>query len=656
MLLLGNFLEIASLCLLIYALAAVTVHLRAGRPAWLESACRATFAASVMVTVVSVLLVIGLLTRDFRLDYVARYTSTTLPLVYTLTAFWAGQAGSLLLWLWLLLVFTAVSILLYRRKYPALMPWFVLLTGGTAAFFNLLLLLFTNPMQTLEVAPAEGQGLNPLLQNVGMIFHPPTLFVGYVGFTVPFALALAALLSRNHAGEWHKIARPWTVVSWLFLTVGIILGAQWAYVELGWGGYWAWDPVENASFIPWLSATALLHTSILQNRLGIFKKWNAALGVLTFLLCIFGTFITRSGFIESVHAFGRSSMGYYFLGFLLAALAFSLAVIYWRRRDLEPDRKFGRILSKEGAFALTNLLLMAFLAVVLIGTVFPSLSELFVGRKVSVQAPFFNKVVVPFAMILLPLLGICPLLGWFRTSSRQVLKNLLPLAAAAVVCGAAGVALGLNLPSAILGGLGLAAVAAILIDAGRAVLVRRRLAGEPLPLAGWRTLWQGRRRYAAYTVHFGLVCLCLGVVGSSYYTRTYEHTGSPGSSFQAGPYRFEYVRMDFTEDPEKQVLQAILEVRRDGQPLGRLEPEKHLHRLFEQPMTEVAIRSGLLSDLYVIFSPLSNDGRANFQVLINPLVLWIWLGGILMALGGLALLLPRAGAPRAESSRKGVTS
>jgi len=556
----------------------------------------------------------------------------------------------------LLLVFAALSILLYRRKYPALMPWFVMLSGGTAAFFNLLLLLFTNPMQTLDTPVADGHGLNPLLQHVGMIFHPPTLFVGYVGFTIPFALALAAVISRSHLDEWLKISRRWAVASWLFLTVGIVLGAQWAYVELGWGGYWAWDPVENASFIPWLSATALLHTSILQARQGIFKKWNVFLGVLTFLLCIFGTFITRSGFIESVHAFGRSSMGYYFLGFMLLALLFSLAVIFWRREDLYPERKFGQALSKEGAFALTNLLLMAFLAVVLVGTVFPSLSELFMGRKVSVQAPVFNKVVVLFAMILLPLLGICPLLGWFRTAGRQVLKNLLPLAAVTVACTAAGAGMGLNLPSAVLSGLGLAAIAAILLDTVRGVLVRRRMAGESLLKAGLTLLWKDRRRFAAYTVHFGLVCFCLGVVGSSYYSRTYEYTGNPGTSFQAGPYHLDYVKMNFTEDPEKQVLQAILEVQQDGRPLGRLVPEKHLHRLFEQPMTEVAIRSTLVSDLYVIYSPLDNDGRAHFQVLINPLVLWIWLGGILMTLGGLALLLPRAAARAARFAGEGRAS
>ncbi len=641
MILFGNFLEIAALALLCFAVAAAAVHLRTRREAWAVSATRAMHAAALLVTLAAALLVVALVRRDFRLEYVAEYTSTTLPMVYTVTAFWAGQAGSLLLWLWLLLGFTSLALWMYGRKYHPAMPHFILFTGGTAVFFNLMLLLFSNPFQPMEVAVADGRGLNPLLQNVGMIFHPPTLYVGYVGFTIPFAFAMACLCAGHFAPEWMKIMRKWSLVSWVFLTVGIILGAQWAYVELGWGGYWAWDPVENASFIPWIAATAFLHTAVLQERRGVLKKWNAVLVMFTFLLCVFGTFITRSGFVESVHAFGRSNIGYYFLGFMLLMLAVGSGVIFLRRAALQPDETLGGMFSKEGTFVLTNLLLMAFLMVVFVGTIFPTLTEAFFGHKVSVQAPFFNQAVVPFTAGMLLLLGLCLVMGWRRTSARLFWQNAAVFFALLLLgVGLAAIWAGGRIMAVFLLGLGAAVAVAILLDYGRSVLIRRRLAGEALPLAAVNLFRKNKRRYGAYIVHLGVVSLCLGVVGSAYFSRTYEATVRTGEEFQAGPFRLHYLSFHQLSDPEKDVLQAKLEVFHSGRKLGVMEPEKHFHRLFEQPMTEVAIRSTAGSDLYIIYTPLEVSGRAHFQVLINPMVLWIWIGGILMTLGGLVALLP----------------
>lgn len=641
MILFGNFLEIAALGLLCFAVAAAAVHLRTRREAWAVSAARAMHAAALLVTLVAALLLVALMRRDFRLEYVAGYTSTTLPMIYTVTAFWAGQAGSLLLWLWLLLGFSSLAVWMYGRKYRPVIPHFILFTGGTAVFFNLLLLIFSNPFKPMEGAVADGRGLNPLLQNVGMIFHPPTLFVGYVGFTIPFAFAMACLCSGHFAPNWMKITRKWSLVSWIFLTVGIILGAQWAYVELGWGGYWAWDPVENASFIPWIAATAFLHTAVLQERRGVLKKWNVVLVMLTFLLCIFGTFITRSGFVESVHAFERSNIGYYFMAFMVLVLAVAGAVIYLKRGALRPDDTLGGMFSKEGAFVLTNLLLMAFLMVVFIGTIFPTLTEALFGHKVSVQAPFFNQAVVPFTAAMLLLLGLCLVMGWRRTSARLFWQNAAVFIALLLVgVGVAAVWAGGRPMAVFLLGLGAAVAVSILLDYGRSVLIRRRLAGEALPLAAVNLFRKNKRRYGAYIVHLGVISLCLGVVGSAYFSRTYEATVNAGEEFQAGPYRLHYLSFRELNDPEKDILQAKLDVSANGRKIAVMEPEKHFHRLFQQPMTEVAIRTTAGSDLYVIYTPLEMSGRAHFQVLINPMVLWIWIGGILMTLGGLVALLP----------------
>jgi cytochrome c-type biogenesis protein CcmF len=650
MILIGNFLIGAIFVLLVWALAAAGLRLRTGRPGWERSAVRAVYAATAMVVAAGGLLLWALVRNDFRLEYVASYTSTTLPLVYRITAFWAGQAGSLLLWLLLLLVFAAIALARYRRRHPSVVSPFILITAGSALFFNLLLLLFTNPFQRLDVVIAEGRGLNPLLQNVGMIFHPPTLFVGYVGFTIPFAFVMAALIAGKLPADWMRITRRWTVVSWLFLTVGIVLGAQWAYVELGWGGYWAWDPVENASFIPWIAATAFLHTSILQQRHGVFKKWNVFLVALSFLLCIFGTFITRSGFIESVHAFERSTIGYYFLIFMALMLALTAGVIAWRRGLLAPDRPLGSLLSKEGTFVLTNLLLMGFLVVVWTGTILPTLSELAGGKKIAIQAPFFNAAVVPFAIAFLFLMGVCPVVGWYKTSAALFLKNSLVFLAVSLA-GFAALAAWFrgHWPAAVLFGLGLGASVAIVTDVLRTAWIRRKLTGENAGAALANLLARNTRRYGAYLVHLGVVVFSMGVVGSAYFSQTFDATVEQGQTFAAGAFKLHYAEFALDEDPEKEILRADLRILNDGRMIGAARAEKHFHRLFEQPMTEVAIHSNFARDLYVIFSPLSMSGKANFKVLINPLVLWIWVGGILITLGAaVALLPPRRGAPLPE--------
>ncbi|MBN2433441.1 MAG: heme lyase CcmF/NrfE family subunit [Acidobacteria bacterium] len=727
MLLLGNFLLIATFGLLAYCLVATVLGLRSRDTRWWESAIRAVYAATATVIASSVILTIALISRDFRFEYVARHVSSTLPLAYCATAFWAGQAGSLLFWLLVLLVFVAVSLRLYHRSHGEVIPYFILFAGGSALFFNLLLLMFTNPFAPANPVPPDGLGMNPLLQNVMMVFHPPTLFLGYVGFTIPFAFALGSLLAGRFALDWITIVRKWTLVSWIFLTVGIILGMQWAYVELGWGGYWGWDPVENASFIPWLAATALLHTVILQEQKGLFKKWNVFLVVLTFLLCIFGTFITRSGFIESVHAFALSDIGYYFLAFMLLVLVLCLIILYRSRKKLTGQnhlirldaadwsllqwllflvafyivllqirtyyaraaeysvillligilvwkrsaaaslgRKLLRLLSREGMFILTNFIFMFFLLFVFWGTVYPTLHEglmeLYAGfsggfresvaqslpglheffqRKLAVSPAFFNKWVMPFALVLLFMMVFCPLFGW-RKLNRKVIYFLLAVLLVLVPLAIyTGLGVGaVSWMSVVLFGLTGFAIIAIVSDVFSAVAIRRRLAGESWLRGAANLFRKNKRRYGGYLSHIGVLILIIGIIGSSFYTQEYESEVNIGETFIAGEWELKYVDLQFSQDPEKSMYQAILEVIRNGRTVGRITPEKHLHRKFEQPMTEVSIDFNLLRDLYVIFSPVNRAGRAYFKILVNPLVIWIWVGGLLITLGGIYAILP----------------
>lgn len=641
MILLGNFLLAASLILLAYSGIAAALRLGLRNPAWGESAIRAFYTATAAVGISSGILLHALLTCDFRLEYVANYSSTTLPRVYQLTAFWAGQSGSLLLWLLLLCVFTSLALAMYRRRLPEQLPLFLILSAFTSFFFNLVLLVFDPPFAVLDIVIEEGRGLNPLLQNAGMIFHPPALFFGYVGFTIPFALGLAGFVTGRQDRSWWQAMHRWSVFSWIFLTTGIILGAQWAYVELGWGGYWKWDPVENASFIPWLAGTAFLHTFILQNRTGVLRRWNILLASLTFLLCITGTFITRSGFIESIHAFARSFIGYYFLAFIFLMLGVTIFLLCRRPRGEQPPASRPD-LSKEGLVMLTHLLFLGFMLVVLWGTLFPAFIQFFTGRQFAIKEGFFNQAVIPFGLLLLLLLALCPLLAWRRATNKHLGRILLQL----ILVTAAGAALTLHLGgkramAALLAGAGLAAAAAITADFFQKWLVRRRLTGESWLAAGWRSLIRPVRRRGADLIHLGTIMLCLGIIGSSYFSTVHEAAVQEGGQFQAGPFRFEYLSSQEDSDREKYVLRALLRMTGpDGLPV-MLRPEKHLHRLFDQqPMTEVAIHTTLTRDVYVIFQPLSAPGKASFQVLINPGIIWIWLGGIFMVLGGLVAMLP----------------
>ncbi len=641
------------LVLAVYATIAAVIGARRGYPELIDSARNAVFVVGGMTTVAAAALLYALATRDFSLEYVANYTSRDLPLFYTVSAFWAGQAGSLLLWAWVLALFSVVVVIQYRHEQRELLPYVSAVLMATDAFFLTLMIFASNPFARLGFTPPDGQGLNPLLQNLGMIFHPVTTYLGYVGFTVPFAFAVAALITGRLDDAWIRATRRWTLVSWLFLSIGIGLGAQWAYVELGWGGYWGWDPVENASLMPWLTGTAYLHSVMIQERRGMLKVWNLLLILFTFGLTLLGTFITRSGIIESVHAFGVSSLGPYFLGFIALTVLGFLFLLFERMGQLRGENELDSLVSRESSFLLNNLILMGAAFATLWGTLFPMISEAVTGRKVAVSAPFFNQVNGPIFMALLILVGVCPLIGWRRASPENLLRNFLwPLGGGLVAAGALW-ALGMRPGYALLAFAVCAFVmTTIILEFWRGTRARRRMTGEnPLTALG-RLVGKNRRRYGGYIVHLGVVLMAVGIVGSTFFKQETQASLAPGQTLTLGGYTLEYVKLAEVPAQNHTKVLATVNVYRGEQLLGVITPEKNYHRNQQEPTTEVAIRTTPAEDLYVILAGWEDGGTlASFKVVINPLVAWLWIGGVVLTAGTVFALWPSARAVRRRVSR-----
>jgi len=650
---LGRFAVLLALLLSVYAALAALAARRGGRPGLLASARNAVYAAGLLVTLASFALLYLLLTKDFAVRYVADYTSQSLPPFYTISAFWAGQEGSLLLWAWVLGVFAAAAVWQNRRRLRELMPYAIAVTMGVQCFFLFLIAFLADPFAPSEQVLSDGLGLNPLLQNPGMFFHPPAIYLGFVGFTLPFAFALAALLANRPDDDWIRPTRRWTLVSWFFLGLGNILGAQWAYVELGWGGYWAWDPVENASLMPWLVGTAFLHSVMIQEKRGQLKVWNMILIILTFGLTIFGTFITRSGVISSVHAFGRSSVGPFFLAFLFITVGLAFLLLFLRRRSLASERQFDSLLSRESTFLFNNWILVAATFAVLWGTIYPMLHEALRGSKISVGPPFFNQIMLPLGLALLFLTGICPLISWGKATGRNLRRNFLPPAgvggAAAAIIGGSGFS---RHPLVLLaGGLCAFVLTTIALEFFRGVRARGRIAEEPWPQAAYNLFRRNKRRYGGYVVHIGVVLIAVGIIGS---TLKYERTVSlaRGQTTQLRHYRLTFLSASRFDTAGKSVFLANLRVRNRDQSPFTLRPTKEFHFNQQQASTEVALRSTPAEDFYVIIAGSPDDDHVTLQVTITPLLMWLWIGGAVMALGALYALWPEAEAPPVPAEKK----
>jgi cytochrome c-type biogenesis protein CcmF len=625
-----------------------------GRPELATTVTRSVYVIFGCLVVASLALWKGLITHDFNIEYVAAYTSRNLPPYYIVSAFWAGQKGSLLFWAVVLSLFASLAQLLTPRRNADLMPYVAGVTSAVAAFFVSVMLFGASPFERLGYTPADGRGLNPQLQNVGMVIHPPMLYLGYISITIPFAFAIAALLSRRLDTGWIHAIRKWTLVSWLFLSIGITLGMWWAYVELGWGGYWAWDPVENASFLPWLTMTAFLHSVMIQEKRGMLKRWNLGLIVGTFLLSIFGTFITRSGVIASVHSFTQSNVGYFFLAFLVVAAVLSFTLLYTRWPLLEADVQLESMLSREAAFLFNNLLLVGIAFSVLWGTLFPILSEAVRGSKITVGPPFFNRVNVPLGLLLLALTGIGPLIAWRKASAanlrRQFVAPLTAGGATLVVLLAAGVRDLYPVMTFTLAGF---VAGTVLQEFYRGIRARRRMHGESVPVAFLRLIERNRRRYGGYIVHVGVLIYFVAFAGMAFKVER-EATLKPGESVElrspfGHTYTFTQVGISQYEALNRVVSAATVQVSVDGKPAGLLTSEKRQHvdsfkRPTFEPSTEVGIRSGLREDLYLVFAgAVGGTEEAVYRFNINPLVWWVWFGGFVLAFGGIVTMWPGGG-------------
>ena len=629
------------------------------RPELRASLTGSVYAVFACLIFASIALWYGLVTHDFNIEYVASYTSRTLPDYFIFSAFWAGQKGSLLLWAVVLALFSALAQFLTSRRHADLLPYVAGITSVVIFFFVTVMLFSANPFERLAFTPPDGRGLNPQLQNIGMMIHPPMLYLGYISITIPFAFAIAALLSGKIDTGWIQAIRKWTLLSWLFLSAGVVLGMWWAYVELGWGGYWAWDPVENASFLPWLTMTAFLHSVMIQEKRGMLKRWNMALIIGTFLLSIFGTFITRSGVIASVHSFTQSSVGYYFLAFLVVAGVLSYTLLYTRWDRLEADVQLESMVSREAAFLFNNLILVGIAFSVLWGTLFPILSELVQGTKVTVGPPFFNKVNIPLGLALLALTGIGPLIAWRKASTANLRRQfIMPLASGLIVFLTLFVLGVRNFYALMAFGLGGFVAGTVTQEFYRGSRARHRIHGESYPVALLRLVGRNRRRYGGYIVHVGILLMFVAFAGMAFKVDQ-EATLLPGESVEvASPFghtfRFTHLGVSQYEYLNRFVSEATVEVERDGVPAGRMSSEKRQHinslRQFEfQPSTEVAIRSSLQEDVYIVYAgSVEGTEEAVYRFTLNPLVLWVWIGGVVLIVGGLITMWPGGYGPRRD--------
>ena len=656
----GSFALIIALGLAAYNLLAGALALRliaTGQPAAIsperlaDTARRAGIAVFVAVTAAAFALIWSVFTNDFSITYIMEHSNRALPGAYKFSALWSGQEGSLLLWAWLLGMYGFVLRLTHRTDVK-LYAYAGTILAGIQVFFLLVLNFAAPPFALYRGAiPDDGNGLNPLLQYPEMVIHPPMLYLGYVGFSIPFCFALGALMMRYPGEKWIKVTRVWTMVTWLFLTAGIFLGMHWAYAVLGWGGYWGWDPVENASFMPWLTGTAFLHSVMMQEKKGMMKSWNVWLIFSTFLLTLLGTLLTRAGLVSSVHAFAQSSIGTWFVVFMGIVLAVCIFTYILQRSHLKTEHHLESLVSRESSFLFNNLVLLTACFVILWGTLFPILSEYVVGNKVTVGAPWYNRVAVPIGIFLLFLTGVGPLLPWRATSFKSIRRNfvlpVIALWAMVIVCLAAGARpwkdgvfdTG-NFYAVVAFAVSAGVMTAILSEFLRGAGVISRQTGKNLMVATWLLTRRNTRRYGGYIIHIGVVVIVIGLAGSAFNSNV-EKEMALHDHIAIGPYSLE--ETGFTQDSNLNYTSeyALLDVYKEGKKQFQMSPEKRIYQASGQPQTMVAIHSTPEWDLYVVYEGTNPDtGQPIIKAFLNPLVGWIWTGLAVLVFGTVVALVP----------------
>ncbi len=604
------------------------------KPAWVESARLAMLLTFPLLSMTAVSIILLLVNGNYEVAYVADVTSNSMPLYLKITALWGGQAGSLIFWSWLMSAFASAVTLRKWDRDREFLPWVIVVSLVTLAFFLILSIFFENPfvriwqtpagIQTAMFQPAgsilftqaDGRGLNPLLRHPGMIIHPPMLYLGFVAFVIPFAFAIAALVTGRTDDRWIRITRRWSLIAWLFLSLGLILGGRWAYDVLGWGGYWGWDPVEIAAFMPWLTGTAFLHSVMIQEKRGMLKHWNMVLIILTYCLVIFGTFLTRSGVLSSVHSFAQSAIGPLFFGFIGLTFITSLSLLLYRWDGLKSDAQMTSLLSREALFLLNNLLFMGILVVCFWGVMFPLISELFTGAKVTVGAPFYERATAPLFAGLLLLMGVAPLAAWRHSNAKTLGKAMWKPFLFSLVIIVVVLVLGVRSIPALIGyWLSAFVVSVTLYEFWRGAMARHRRAGENFFKALWVLIGRNRRRYGGYTIHIGVVLMAIGIIGIELFQTQTQKTISQGESITLGKYTMVYQDLKvFDTDDNRNVARAEILVLKNGKPVGQYV-------------------------LLVDWQPIS-DQSATFKVYHNPLVNWLWLGGLVFILGTLIAAWP----------------
>ncbi len=609
---LGTFTLYATFVICAYAIAASIAGARRGSRRLIESGIGAFYLSAAMMTLGSAVIVYAFLTNDYSIKYVQRYSDAVQPLFYKLTSYWGGLDGSIMFWVFLLAIFGALAVYVNRDQHRELIPYVVAIISAVQLFFLFLMVVHKNPFETyLTQVPADGAGLNPLLQNIYMVVHPPSLYIGFVGMTIPFAFGLAALVTGHLDDSWLRAVRRWTMLSWLLLSLGLVLGMIWAYEELGWGGYWGWDPVENAGLLPWFTASAFLHSVIVQERRGMLKVWNMTLVILTFFLTIFGTFMTRSGVVQSVHAFGEDrALAWMFTVFMVVILTVSFGFLFYRLPLLKPRYDLDSWVSREAAFVANNWILLISALLVLLGTMFPTLSEAFTGNRLTVGPPFFNRWMTPLGLMLLALTGIAPLLAWRRSTLVNLRDSFLwPVVFASAVT-AVFVALGVRVwASGICFALCAFVCATIVQEFIRGARVRQDVTRTDLLTSAIGLVMRERRRYGGYIVHVGITVMFLGFAGEGFKLDR-QMLLKPGEEATVGHYTVRNDGVKVTEDAQKQMVTGHVAVFEDGKPLGTMYPARWFFRKHEdQPTTEVAIRRTVAEDLYLVMPAYEVEDR-----------------------------------------------
>lgn len=640
---LGHVSIILALLLALWGIIAPIFGSRTGREGFFVSARAAILGQFFLVTLASSALIYGLVTTDFSIKYVAFNTTRATPIYYRITGLWGALEGSLLLWEWILIIFSGSVAWIYKDRHRELMPWVLMIFSTVSAFFLVVLAFVSNPFDSVFPVPADGRGLNPLLEDANMMTHPPLLYTGFVGLTVPYAFAMAALIRGKLDEAWIVTTRRWTITAWFFLTLGNLVGAWWSYHVLGWGGYWAWDPVENAAFMPWLPATAFLHSIQVQERRHMLKVWNLSLIIIAFSLTIFGTFLTRSGILSSIHAFSNGPVGSVFLAFLAFVLLGSFGLLAYRADHLKGQPELDSMVSRESAFLLNNVVLVAALFTIFLGTIFPLLSEAVAGVQVSVGAPYFNSVTVPLFLLLVFLMGVGPMIAWRKASWDNLRRNFLWPSVASMACALLLFAWKIRDFLPLLGFTLLAFVVfTILFDTALAVRARHRIAREGILSALATLARRNQRRYGGFIVHLGVVLIIMGIAGSMSYSLEREATLRIGEGLSLGRYHILFEGLKGSQQPTHFRVEGAFRVFNQGKELGILSPALKFFPTQQSPVGRAVHRSSVTDDLYLILSGFSElqQNQATLKVLVRPLVMWMWLGGLVVAFGTIVALWP----------------